>query len=177
MDDSTCIEETEQGLVVRARRGDREAFGALYARHAGALYALALRLVDDASLAEDLVQDTFLKALQTLGGYRGEAPLRAWLKRVTTHLAIDRLRARRPAVDLDAVSMASPEPGPESQGAALGLLARIPVPARTVVWLHTMEGWSHAEIGARFGMSESWSKSLVSRALARLRGVLEEDGS
>ena len=55
------------------------------------------------------------------------------------------------------------------------LLRRLAPLPRTLLWLHEMEGWTHAELGARFGQSPSWSKSIVSRALGRLRGELQED--
>ena len=54
----------------------------------------------------------------------------------------------------------------------LGMLRRLPPLARTVVWLHEMEGWSHPELAERFGHSQSWSKSIVSRALASLQKEL-----
>ena len=57
---------------------------------------------------------------------------------------------------------------------SLGLLRRLSPTERTVVWLHAMEGWSHPELGRRFGRSESWSKSIVSRTLSRLRLELED---
>ena len=61
---------------------------------------------------------------------------------------------------------------------SLGLLQRFPPEVRTVVWLRVVEGWTHRELAGRFGRSESWSKSLVSRALARMREMIEveDDG-
>lgn len=160
----------------RARRGDQGAFAELYALHAPSLYALALKLLGNPATAEDVVQDTFIKAIQSIGGFRGDAPLRAWLKRVTAHLAIDHLRARRPVAEVDPDFMVATDAGPEHLSEALGLLARLPATARSVVWLHEMEGWSHPEIAARFGYTESWSKSLLSRSLSRLRSWMEESG-
>ncbi|MBB5015510.1 sigma-70 family RNA polymerase sigma factor [Rehaibacterium terrae] len=169
---ASAIEEA--ALVARARQGDGDAFAALYRLHGRAIYALALRISGDPATAEDIVQDTFLKALQSLGGFRGDAPLRAWLKRMASNLAIDRLRAARPTLNLDDVQIDAAEPSTERRLDALGLLARLSPQARTVVWLHQMEGYSHPEIAALFGHTESWSKSILSRALARLRGWLEE---
>lgn len=74
--------ESEEG--VRAAPGWRSPeFGALYEEHAQAIYYLALRLLGDASLAEDATQDVFLKAWRKLEGFRGEATVRTWLYRIT----------------------------------------------------------------------------------------------
>ena len=64
---------------------------------------------------------------------------------------------------------ASDSAAPDAWGEAIGLLNRLSPQARALVWLHQMEGWTHDELGRRFGRSESWSKSIVSRALAQLR--------
>ena len=167
---------TEDMLVRRARRGDHAAFEALYRRHARAVHALALRLTGDHAAAEDIVQDTFLRMHGFLGGFRPGAPLRPWLKRVAGNLAIDRLRRQRPSLDvpLEDDVRADPGAGPELHAESLGLLQRLPPLVRTVVWLHAMEGWSHPELAARFGRSQSWSKSVLSRGLARLRGALDD---
>ena len=71
--------------------------------------------------------------------------------------------------------MADPASLPEPEAEITGLLRRLPPLARTLVWLHLMEGWSHKELAARFGHSESWSKSVLSRALAQLRADLSDN--
>ena len=164
----------EAALVRKARWGDHDAFAQLYRMHAKAIHALAYRLTGNAAAAEDITQDTFLKMLGFLSGLRGDAPLRPWLKRVAANAAIDRLRRERRFVaeeDPDAWPGDSTDPTNDME--ILGVLQRLPPLARTVVWLHEMEGWSHPELGERFGRSPSWSKSIVSRALARLRDDLE----
>ena len=64
---------------------------------------------------------------------------------------------------------ASQDVASDAWGEALGLLKQLSPQARALVWLHQVEGWTHDELGRRFGHSESWSKSIVSRALAQLR--------
>ncbi|RYZ73384.1 MAG: RNA polymerase sigma factor [Lysobacteraceae bacterium] len=164
----------EAALVRRARWGDQAAFATLYRAHAKAIHALAYRLTGNAAAAEDITQDTFLKMLGFLSGLRSDAPLRPWLKRVAANAAIDRLRReRRFVAEADEQAWPDDGPGPAEEVEMLGLLQRLPPLARTVVWLHEMEGWSHPELGARFGRSQSWSKSIVSRALAQLRQDLK----
>lgn len=176
MDDAAQDPVDETALLRRARRGDEAAFEALYRRHARAVHALAIRLTGDAAAAEDIVQDTFLRMFGFLSGLREDTPLRPWLKRVAANLAIDRLRRKRELADDDAVLRALDEtPAPATLAEAEGLLRRLPPLARTLVWLHEMEGWSHEDLARRFGRSPSWSKSILSRSLARLRGHLEPE--
>lgn len=164
----------EAALVRKARWGDHDAFATLYQAHAKAIHALAYRLTGNAAAAEDITQDTFLKMLGFLSGLRSDVPLRPWLKRVAANAAIDRLRREQRLVEQPGIE-AWPDDGmnPAESIEMLGLLRRLSPLARTVVWLHEMEGWSHPELAERFGRSPSWSKSIVSRALARLRDELE----
>lgn len=164
----------EAALVRKARWGDEDAFAQLYRMHAKAIHALAYRLTGNAAAAEDITQDTFLKMLGFLSGLRGDAPLRPWLKRVAANAAIDRLRReQRFVAETDHDAWPDDSTDPTENMEILGMLQRLPPLARTVVWLHEMEGWSHPELGERFGRSPSWSKSIVSRALTRLRDDLE----
>ncbi|HEY9540387.1 MAG TPA: RNA polymerase sigma factor [Luteimonas sp.] len=167
--------DDETQLVRRARRGQEAAFAEIYRRHARAIHSLALRLTGNHATAEDITQECFLKMLQFLGGLRPGTPLRPWLKRVAANAAIDRIRRDKRLVALDDDD-AQPADGPEPalHAESVGLLRRLTPVERTVIWLHAMEGWSHPELGRRFDRSESWSKSIVSRGLSRLRLELDE---
>lgn len=164
----------EARVLARARDGDEQAFSALYENHARALYSLALRLTTSPATAEDVVQETFVKALRSDAVFRGDASLRSWLKRLASNASIDRLRldTRQASLRPEPADGAIGEPEPHAE--CLGLLAKMDPIVRAVVWLHTMEGHSHAEIGARFGFTESWSKTTLSRGLSRLRDEIGE---
>ncbi len=155
--------------------GSESAFATIYRTHAKAVYGLALRITGQHSSAEDVVQETFLRALQQGRGFRGQASLGHWLKRIAANAAIDRIRRDRQWRNLDDPEMliAPAQRNPQVEE-VLGLLATLPPPARTVVWLHEMEGYSHVEIALLFGQSESWSKSLLSRSLKKLKLLIEE---
>lgn len=169
--------EIDELVLARARRGDGIAFEQIYRCYARPAYTLALRLCARPDLAEDVVQEAFLKAMEKLSSYRGDAPFGAWLKRLVANSAIDRLRVERRWVDPDFAGIAEPQQdaGNETQVEVLGLLARMSAPARAALVLHELEGYSHPELAALFGRSESYSKSLLSRAIARLRGLLENE--
>ena len=178
MEANTRDDHSEASTLRRARRGDEVAFEALYRSHARAIHGLALRLTGDAAAAEDITQETFLRMFGFLSGLRENTPLRPWLKRVAANLAIDRLRRQQhPGTDMALAALAdTASASPADAADADALLRRLPPLARTVVWLHEMEGWSHEDLGRRFGRTASWSKSLMSRSLARLRQDLDPHG-
>jgi len=160
-------------VLARAQRGDMQAFATLYARFGQPCYGLALRLTGNVTQAEDLVQEVFLKLIDTIRSYRGEAPFGAWLKRMTVNAVIDQLRGQRHAAETDSESLQLAEAGTDSTNPAAvvdawSLLQRLPSRARAVLVLHEFEGYTHAELAALFGQSESYSKSILARALKRL---------
>lgn len=170
MDAGLDVSTPQVDLLRRARRGDAAAFEQIYRDHAPAIYTLALRLTGNHAAAEDIAQDTFLRMFGFLSGLREDAPLRPWLKRVASNLAIDRLRREYRNVDDEPLwQLESADAAQADVVDADALLRRLPPLARTLMWLHEVEGWSHPQLAKRFGRSESWSKSILSRALARLR--------
>lgn len=185
--------EADAALAGRAAGGDRQAFEALYRRHAARVHGLCLRLTGDRPRAEALTQDTFVKAWLSLGGWSGQGPLAAWLGRIAVNRWRDQWRADRRARawlvdlgqdgDLEAVAA-----GQQAAGRRDGLLplltavdlerlvARLPQGARTVFVLHAIEEYPQAEVAALLGISEGTVKSQLHRARALLRAMFEEPG-
>lgn len=167
----------ESALVRRAQQGDATAISSLYCRHACAAYALALRLCAQPALAEDILQDSFVRVLEGMNQFRGDAPFAVWLKRTVAHLSIDALRARKrwQFVDhADHVSEAAVSLSTDRQLDALGLLQRLRPQARAVLVLYEMEGLSHDELAVLFQRSPSYSKSLLSRTKRQLALWIDE---
>lgn len=164
----------------RARRGDMAAYAAIYERFGSACYNLALRVLGEPAAAEDIVQEVFLKMFATLRGFRGEAPFGAWLKRLTANATIDVLRAHQRFRDDDAEALFASLPAraaePEQRTDAWSLLMRLPPRARAIVILHEVEGYTHKELAELFGQSESYSKSILARALRRLNEDARQGG-
>jgi RNA polymerase sigma-70 factor (ECF subfamily) len=164
------------GTLDAARRGDHAALATIHRLYARPAYNLALRMLGDAMAAEDVVQDVFERLARSLGGYRGDAPFGAWLRRAVANGAVDELRRRR-WLDLDTPVPDRIEPAgltgvDEVALEAWQLLDRLEPTARAVLVLHAVEGLTHAEMAVLFGRSESYTKSLLSRALVRLRSHL-----
>ncbi len=165
-------QELDRITLERARRGDMDACAAIYRRFGTACYNLALRILGDRAAAEDVVQEVFLKMMNTLPGFRGDAPFGVWLKRLTANATIDALRAGQRFVDDDPealfASMASRSADADARVDAWSLLMRLPPRARAVLVLHELEGYTHKELSELFGQSESYSKSILARALKKL---------
>jgi RNA polymerase sigma-70 factor (ECF subfamily) len=165
-------QELDRMTLERARRGDMDACAAIYRRYGTACFNLALRILGERAAAEDVVQEVFLKMMNTLGGFRGEAPFGVWLKRMTANATIDALRATQRFADEDPealfASMASRAADADARVDAWTLLMRLPPRARAVLVLHELEGYTHKELSALFGQSESYSKSILARALKKL---------
>lgn len=171
--------------VRAAQRGDDVAFATLYDAHAGRVFALCLRLSADRSMAEELVQDVFVRVWEHLGSYRGESAFTTWLHRVALNTVLEKARSgnrRRLRVQI-AADFATMEtdldraaPSPDVCG-AIDLetaVATLPAGARTVFVLHDVEGYGHTEIGALLGIAEGTSKAHLFRARRLLRERLDQ---
>jgi RNA polymerase sigma-70 factor (ECF subfamily) len=173
------------GTVSRAREGSAEAREAIYRAFEVPVRSLARRLVPGSAQAEDLAQDVFVEVLTSIGQYEGRGSFAGWVRAITVRRCLMHLRSPwrhalrwARAVDDDGTA-AVPPVEPASGCEALDLeraLARLGDTARAVVWLHDVEGCTHAEIGALLGGTASLSKSQLARAHARLRELLEPEG-
>jgi RNA polymerase sigma-70 factor (ECF subfamily) len=168
--------EVQAMILARAQHGDMQAFAELYRNFGRACFQLALRILGQRQHAEDMVHEVFLKMMDTIGSYRGDAPFGAWLKRLTVNACIDQLRRQRHAGEDDAEAVFANAASAETDAAGIldagSLLARLPPRARAIVVLHELEGYTHAELAALFRQSESYSKSVLARALKRLNALV-----
>jgi RNA polymerase sigma-70 factor (ECF subfamily) len=170
-----------EAVTDAARRGDERALETVYRATAAPIYTLLRRLVRRPAIAEELLQETFVDVIEHIGAFEGRCPLAAWIRSIAVNRALMYLRSpwHRSLEWLDA------DPGrfeglgtgnsatPAAAEPALDrALMRLPALTRTVVWLHDVEGFTHAEIGTALGRSASFSKSQLSRAHARLRDLL-----
>ena len=164
--------ELDPSTLRAAQRGDRVAFESIYRQYRRASYTLALRVLGEAAAAEDVVQDVFVRLFDAIKRFRGDAPFGAWLRRMVANATVDELRRRRWLDDTVAPDTFAASPMsmglPEQQAEAWALLQRVPPVARAVLVLHEVEGYTHKEMAQMFGQSESYSKSILARALHRL---------
>lgn len=193
------LPQVDPVLLERAIRGDMAAHGELYEAFAPTVYTLARRMLVSQSLAEDILQETFIEVIRKIDTYRGEGDFGFWVKRIAINKCLLHLRSswtsrRAEMPEVETLSADAPAPGFDfgyggsetgAEGDSTGVgaernfaleaaLNRLSDTARVVVWLHDVEGYTHKEIGRMMRRTASFSKSQLARAHDRLRALLEE---
>ncbi len=174
-------------VLARARQGDSDAFRALVERHGKTVFRLAYRISGNEHDAEDIVQESFLRAYRQLGRFEARANFGTWLYRIVANCAVDMMRAKQARHDQSrgesleaAADRAQVDgPGPERLAAsaeidrrvadALGALSPL---ERAAFTLRHYEGRSIEEIGRTLGLGTSAAKHSVFRAVRKLRAAL-----
>jgi RNA polymerase sigma-70 factor (ECF subfamily) len=163
-------------LLVAAFLADRDqaAFRALFQRHTPAMYLFVLRLLGRSGHhAEDVVQETWVRAASALGSFSWRSSLRTWLLGIAVNCCREVLRSASRDVASDGTSVAADPVSPPSQGPERIDLERaireLPDGYREVFILHDVEGLTHEEIGGQLGIDAGTSKSQLSRARRALR--------
>lgn len=173
--------ELPAATVAAARAGDGEALESVYAATAGSVYTLLRRLVRRPAIAEELLQETFVDVIEHIGAYEGRCPLPSWIRAIAVNRALMYLRSpwHRSLEWLDKDPGGAdrlPSQGADHSAPLDAALERalmtLPALTRTVVWLHDVEGYTHADIGFALGRTPSYSKSQLARAHRRLRELL-----
>ena len=180
--DSGFFQQLDELTLERARRGDLGALESVYRAFEAPVFTLARRLCRTDEDASDVLQETFMEVVRSIRSFRGDGAFGAWLRRIAASKALMRLRRTRSRPESgvlpeDLQEQRSREPKGCEHGTAswdhrLDLeraLAHLTETARAVVWLHDVEGLTHAEIGDLMGRTPSFSKSQLARAHARLR--------
>jgi RNA polymerase sigma-70 factor (ECF subfamily) len=182
---------TDAVTVALARDGDSEAFRALVENHSRAVYRLAHRMTGNPSDAEDVVQETFLKAYKQLGRFESRANFGTWLHRIAVNCSIDLIRSRpkresgHDTADLELIGAppatskaveASPERlmlSAEVQERVSGAMASLSQMERAAFVLRHFEGHSINEISRALGLKVNAAKHSVFRAVRKMRVALE----
>jgi RNA polymerase sigma-70 factor (ECF subfamily) len=163
-------------LVARIRAGDQQAMSELYDRYARVVYAVALRVLQDAGAAEDVLQDVFLQLWRNPDAFdASRGSLTAWLAVISRHRSIDRLRKRRPETDIeDCVIAGGPDVGNETERALMiekvrTVLAEMNPDQRKLLELAFFEGLTHTEIAEKTGEPLGTVKTRIRSGLQFLR--------
>jgi RNA polymerase sigma-70 factor (ECF subfamily) len=182
--------QTDAAAVALARDGDSDAFRTLVERHSRAVFRVALRLTGTAQDAEDVVQETFLKAYRQLSRFESRANFSTWLHRIAENCSIDLIRSRphresgQDLSDLDQVGgddrgrtgQASPERlmlSTEVQDRVTAAMASLSQMERAAFVLRHFEGHSIDEISRALGLKTNATKHSVFRAVKKMRVALE----
>ena len=187
---------SDADAVSRAQDGDHEAFRVLVERYQGRAYRLAARLLGDADLARDAVQEGFLKAYGSLSRFEGRSAFYTWLYRLVFNLCIDMKRrdrsrrhvawddevAREVSGGADAAPAVEPQPGEaldrgELRTALAEAIGQLPDDARRTLLLREVDGLSYAEIAEALGIPKGTVMSRLHHARRRVRQLLIEAGA
>lgn len=172
--------ELDDITLARARKGDTGACETIFRKYQRPAWSVAYRICQCPDLSQEVTQEAFITAFRRIRQFRGDAPFWGWLRRVVVNHTISALRKQPKIADVEFQDYHGGTESPQEHvGTALDLesaLATLGPEDRAVVWLHDVEGYGHKEIGELFGMTESFSKTRLSRARARLRSLLESPG-
>jgi RNA polymerase sigma-70 factor, ECF subfamily len=185
------MEWTDQAAADEARKGDQQAFRVLVERHSHAVFRLAFRMTGNEQDAEDLVQETFLRAYKQLHRFDGRAAFGTWLYRICANCSLDLIRSKKSRREYQPLEtadeslhwldrVAAPEPSPErlthSQQITSLLepaLKQLTERERTAFVLRHYEGCNIEEIAQTLGVHSNAAKHSVFRAVQKLRRALE----
>lgn len=165
--------EISRNLLERCMRNDRKAQQALYVHYSSRMYGVCLRYYPNVEIAQDILQDGFIKVFENIHSFRFEGSIEGWIRRIIINTALEYHRKIKDEkmVDLSDALLLSQEPLSVDidYRQLLLLISELPNQYRMVFNLYAVEGYSHAEIAKMLAITESTSKSNYSRARAILR--------
>jgi RNA polymerase sigma-70 factor (ECF subfamily) len=167
-----------------ASEGNIEAFEALYQRHYRRVYNLCLRMLNDASEAEDLTQEVFIQLYRKIKSFRGDSAFSTWLYRLTVnqvlmHFRKKQVRNEKTTEDGEMPSQVVNQEAVDNSNqiekiAIEKAVKQLPKGYRTVFVLHDIKGFEHEEIAKMLGLSVGTSKSQLHKARLKLRNLLSK---
>ncbi|HEX2997963.1 MAG TPA: sigma-70 family RNA polymerase sigma factor [Anaerolineales bacterium] len=173
----------ERELILRAQRGERNAFNELIRMHAQSVMNVVYRMCGDAQIAEDAAQETFIQAWLHLASYRPQASLRSWLYRIAVNAATDMLRKNKRILPtaLEDLPLQDPQLGPEAlffQEERTALVQKailsLPEASRMVLVMREYEGMSYQEIAESLSIPLGTVMSRLNYARKTLKDKLEQ---
>lgn len=158
----------------------------LYRMYSADVYRYLCSITRDAQLSEDLLSETFVRAIRGIGGFRGDANVKTWLCTIARHAWLDEMRRRRPQLSYDDLLAGYVEDAAPDDTAKSALNAAVAARAKELlhtrrpiaeqVFLLRAQGYSFAEIAQKCGISESSARTVEFRTRRWLRETLQQEG-
>ena len=173
-------------LVEKCKKGDSRSYETLYQQYAKAMYNTSLRIVNNSSDAEDVLQEAFMDAFRYLNDFNYKSTFGAWLKRIVINKSINILRKHKAdLVDIDKASvqeMPNDEVLDEEQiqfkvAEVKKAVTMLPNGYRTVLTLYLFEGYDHEEIADIMRISQSTVRTQYHRAKQKLLHIIKQGGA
>jgi RNA polymerase sigma factor (sigma-70 family) len=172
--------ETEESLIQGCLRAEPKAQRRLYEKYAGRFMAICCRYVSDEMEAEDLLIEGFMKIFERLGQFKNEGSFEGWMRRVMVNECLMYLRTKkRQGYETSYEDILYEQDASDDQSSnleaeeLLKMISQLPTGYRTVFNLYAIEGYAHAEIAEMLGITESTSKSQLSRARVMLQKIIQ----
>jgi len=173
------VPPTDRELIARCLAGDADAERALYDAHVDRIYRLVYRMAGDVDLAEDLTQDTFIRAFERLEQFRGDSSLATWLHAIAVSVTLNGIRKVKRiglhTTDLEETPLLAAEARdipPDLRSRLFQSIDALSEKLRPVFIMHDIEGYTHEEIGTALGIPTGTSKARLFDARAKLRAAL-----
>ncbi|WP_291911178.1 RNA polymerase sigma factor [Chitinophaga sp. CB10] len=169
-----------ENVVDRCKKGDVRAFREIYDAYSAAMYNICLRMTNQVSDAEDVLQEAFIQVYRSIGKLEKDASLTAWIKRIVVNHCLNYLRRKKVYFEEVGEVEVSEEQGlDEAQfsytvAAVKSAITALPTGYRTVLNLYLFENYSHKEIADMLGISESTAKTQYMRAKEKVRQIVNQ---
>lgn len=179
--DSTVTETSEQKLIDLCIKGDRIAQRALYDRLASRMFPVCIRYVGDRTIAEDILQEGFITLFSKIGSYKGDGSFEGWARKIFVNTALMYLRkkdALKMSDELENARNLSTDITSQLENIGyqelMKLVVSLPTGFRTVFNMYVLEGYSHKEIAEALNITETTSRTQLSRARVWLQSKIKE---
>ena len=168
-------------LIAKCKQNDQRAQMQLYDKYCNAMYATAFNFIKQKDIAEDLMQEAFLKAFQKIENFNGKVAFGAWLKKIVINQCLDWLKKRKlriVSIDKEHVQIADEDDWKVEDGITVNqiheAIEQLPDKFKIVLKLFLLEGYDHQEISQIMNISEVSSRSQVFRGKNKLKELLKK---
>jgi RNA polymerase sigma-70 factor (ECF subfamily) len=173
--------DISRDIVERSKKGNRQAQYQLYQMYSRAMFNICLRMMNDRSDAEDMLQESFSEAFRRLDSFRHESTFGAWLKMIVINKCINEIKRKKTQLEFfdDMSPFEDEEDLTDEQETGLSAdrvkkaLTELPKGSRMIFSLYLLEGYDHQEISEILNISESNSKTQYMRAKQRIKEILK----
>jgi RNA polymerase sigma factor (sigma-70 family) len=168
-------------IIERSKKGNRQAQYQLYKLYSKAMFNICLRMMNDRSDAEDMLQESFSEAFRRLDSFRNESTFGAWLKMIVVNRCINEIKRKKAKLEFfeDMSPFEEEEDFTDQQESGLSpdkirkAMEELPKGSRMIFSLYLLEGYDHQEISQILNISESNSKTQYMRAKQRIKEILK----
>lgn len=179
MAEPPIYKDLNSAIIERCKKGEKRAFYELYQLYAKAMFNISLRILNDKSEAEEVLQDSFLKAFARIKRYDPQFSFGIWLKKIVINGSLDALKKKKPVlVPLEEIYYVQEDLSEEQVDFDVTTLktfiGELPDGYRTIISLYLFENYTHKEIADLLGIAEGTSKSQYNRAKKKLIELIKQ---